>query len=241
MNVQFYVQPSQVVSNRVSLQGAEFIHATQVLRLREGDCCMLSDGCGHRYEVELVSVSKKQAEGVILHTESFPKSTVQRAVALGSLHKKDRIEWAVEKAVELGVDYFYLYPADHSERARWKKSRLDQVILSAFKQSKRTWYPELILADNLEHIKQDAHRRCQGIDLNLWAAHESASLHTKPPETLKEGCNLFFVGPEGGFSTNELSWFERENIPRFFLGDPFTDGGVLRAETALITILAKYF
>ena len=147
----------------------------------------------------------------------------------------------MEKAVELGVDYFYIYQADHSERARWKKSRLDQIILSASKQSKRTWFPELILADSLEHIKQDAQRRSQGIDLNLWAAHESASLHLKPPEALKEGFNLFFVGPEGGFSKNELSWFEHENIPRFFLGDQFTDGGVLRAETALITILAKYF
>lgn len=241
MNVQFYVHPSQIESNTVRLQGAECIHATQVLRLREGDHCVATDGCGHRYELKLVSLTQKEAQAVIVRSESFPKSPVLRGVAMGSLHKKDRIEWALEKAVELGVDYFYLYQADHSERARWKKSRLDQIILSASKQSKRTWFPELILADNLEHIKQDAYQRCQGIDLNLWAAHESASLQTKPPEKLKEGCNLFFVGPEGGFSTNELNWFERENIPRIFLGDPFTDGGVLRAETALITILAKYF
>ena len=113
---------------------------------------------------------KKTGTGVILHTESFPKSTVQRAVALGSLHKKDRIEWAVEKAVELGVDYFYLYQADHSERARWKKSRLDQIILSAFKQSKRTWYPELIIVDHLTQVKQEAELRFQGNILNLWAA-----------------------------------------------------------------------
>ena len=241
MNVQFYVHPSQIEPNTVKLQGAECIHATQVLRLREGDHCVATDGCGHRYELKLVSLTKKEAQAVIVHSESFPKSPVLRGVAMGSLHKKDRIEWALEKAVELGVDYFYIYQADHSERARWKKSRLDQIILSASKQSKRTWFPELILADSLEHIKQDAQRRSQGIDLNLWAAHESASLHLKPPEALKEGFNLFFIGPEGGFSTNELSWFEHENIPRFFLGDQFTDGGVLRAETALITILAKYF
>lgn len=241
MNVQFYVQPSQIVSNRVSLQGAECIHATQVLRLKEGDCCMVSDGCGHRYEVELVSVSKKQAQGVILHTESFPKSTVQRAVALGSLHKKDRIEWAVEKAVELGVDYFYLYQADHSERARWKKSRLDQIILSAFKQSKRTWYPELIIVDHLTQVKQEAELRFQGNILNLWAAHESAQLGASLPEKLMDGCNLFFIGPEGGFSSKELRWFEHEGIPQILLGNRKTDGGILRAETALITILAKYF
>lgn len=241
MNVQFYVHPSQIESNTVKLQGAEYIHATQVLRLREGDHCIATDGCGHRYELKLVSLTKKEAQALIVHSESFQKSPVLRGVAMGSLHKKDRIEWALEKAVELGVDYFYIYQADHSERARWKKSRLDQIILSASKQSKRTWFPELILADSLEHIKQDAQRRSLGIDLNFWAAHESASLHIKPPETLKEGYNLFFVGPEGGFSTNELSWFEHENIPRFFLGDQFTDGGVLRAETALITILAKYF
>ena len=229
MNVQFYVHPSQIEPNTVKLQGAEYIHATQVLRLREGDHCLATDGCGHRYELKLVSLTKKEAQALIVHSESFPKSPVLRGVAMGSLHKKDRIEWALEKAVELGVDYFYIYQADHSERARWKKSRLDQIILSASKQSKRTWFPELILADSLEHIKQDAQRRSQGIDLNLWAAHESASLHLKPPEALKEGFNLFFVGPEGGFSKNELSWFEHENIPRFFLGDQFTDGGVLVA------------
>ena len=84
-------------------------------------------GCGHRFELELVSITRKEAHAVILHTDSFQKSSVLRGVALGSLYKKDRIEWALEKAVELGVDYFYLYQADHSERARWKKSRLEQI------------------------------------------------------------------------------------------------------------------
>jgi 16S rRNA (uracil1498-N3)-methyltransferase len=241
MNVQFYVHPSQIVSNMVTLQGDECIHATQVLRLREGDRCLATDGCGHRYELKLVSLAKKEAQAVIVHTESFPTPTTLRAVALGSLHKKDRIEWALEKAVELGVDYFYIYQADHSERARWKKSRLDQIILSASKQSKRTWFPKLILADNLQHVKQDAHQRCQGIELTLWAAHESASPNTRLPEKLTEGCNLFFIGPEGGFSSNELKWFDSESIPPFFLGDQLTDGGILRAETAVVTILAKYF
>ena len=89
-----------------------------------------------------------------------------RGVALGSLYKKDRIEWALEKAVELGVDYFYIYQADNSERARWKKSRLEQNILSASKQSKRTWFPELIVADNLQKVKLEAVKRSEGKELN---------------------------------------------------------------------------
>ena len=75
-----------------------------------------------------------------------------------------------------------MYQADHSERARWKKSRLDQIILSAFKQSKRTWYPELIIVDHLTQVKQEAELRFQGNILNLWAAHESAQLGLSLPE-----------------------------------------------------------
>ena len=201
----------------VRLQEAECLHATQVLRLSVGDRCLATDGCGHRYELELVSIASKEARAVILHTESFQKSPILRGVALGSLTKKDRIEWALEKAVELGVDYFYLYQADHSERARWKKSRLEQIILSASKQSKRTWFPELIIADNLQQVKLEAEHRSQGKDLNLWAAHESVKSRERLPKKLVEGYNLFFIGPEGGFSTNELSWFDHECIPQILL------------------------
>ena len=241
MNVQFYVHPSHVVSDTVKLQESECLHATQVLRLRVGDRCIATDGCGHRFELELVSITRKEAHAVILHTDSFQKSSVLRGVALGSLYKKDRIEWALEKAVELGVDYFYLYQADHSERARWKKSRLEQIILSASKQSKRTWFPELILADNLQQVKLEAEKRSQGKELNLWAAHESVTSNERLPKKLLEGCNLFFIGPEGGFSANELSWFKHERIPQILLGNQLVDGNVLRAETALVTILAKYY
>ena len=77
--------------------------------------------------------------------------------------------------------------------------------------------------------------------MNLWAAHESVTSNERLPKKLLEGCNLFFIGPEGGFSANELSWFKHEQIPQILLGNQLVDGNVLRAETALITILAKYY
>ena len=114
-------------------------------------------------------------------------------------------------------------------------------ILSASKQSMRTWFPELILADNLQQVKLEAEKRSQGKELNLWAAHESVTSNERLPKKLLEGCNLFFIGPEGGFSANELSWFKHERIPQILLGNQLVDGNVLRAETALVTILAKYY
>ena len=77
--------------------------------------------------------------------------------------------------------------------------------------------------------------------MSLWAAHESVTSSERLPKKLLEGCNLFFIGPEGGFSANELSWFKHERIPQILLGDKLADGSVLRAETALVTILAKYY
>ena len=72
-----------------------------------------------------------------------------------------------------------------------EKSRLEQIILSASKQSKRTWFPELILADNLQQVKLEAEKRSQGKELNLWAAHESVTSNERLPKIIG-GCNCFY-------------------------------------------------
>ena len=107
MNVQFYVHPIHVVSDTVKLQ--------------ESSVCMLPSTSfksrrpmySNRWmwsslRIRTSIYNKKRGACRNITYDSFQKSSVLRGIALGSLYKKDRIEWALEKAVELS-GLFYLY------------------------------------------------------------------------------------------------------------------------------------
>ncbi len=198
-------------------------HLTRVLRLRSGEHVTLSDGLGRwRQTTVATGADGAGAAGFRLETTSdvtttarpYPPFTLASAIPKG-----DRVEWLVQKAVELGVDSLQLLHADRSA-VRWKADRaakqmvrLQRIAVEAARQSRRVWLPELIAPVDASTV------------LSRAAVAEPGGHVVGPAD------NFIAVGPEGGWSSSELET-AREQVT---LGI-----NVLRTETAALAATTLY-
>jgi 16S rRNA (uracil1498-N3)-methyltransferase len=137
--------------------------------------------------------------------------------------RPQKIELALEKGTELGIDRFLLFKAKRSERRPPSYERIKTILISALKQSGRLYLPELEIIDKLELPQQAMHEEA----VYYGALSPGASPITSPPKNL-----CFFIGPEGGFTEEELTLFN--SATPVGLGPH-----ILRAETAAITAAAQ--
>lgn len=223
----FYTEPASIVNGFLELKGQEAKHASKVMRFRKGDILHASDGLGNIYSSEVTEINKNKITGQIKETihEDVPK--FKKVVAFGAIKKRDRLEFAVEKAVELGAWEICIFHADHSERSRINKERLQTIALSAFKQSKRFWLPKVVFIDSLDEV-MDHYEDHKPIMAYMQAEAED-------PKDLNASKNLFLIGPEGGFSEREVKIAKHKKSQLITLGRHR-----LRAETAVMAILSQY-
>ncbi|MEX0594337.1 MAG: RsmE family RNA methyltransferase [Balneolaceae bacterium] len=214
------------------LEGSEAHHATHVLRMSTGDPLFATDGEGALFDGVIESVEKEEVRISIrketVHTGPAPEITI----AVGLIKKRDRLEFAVEKAVELGVTRFVIFRGDRSEKKGVRVDRLQAAALSAMKQSLRCWAPEVVEADSVEEVLKQA--EAKGIKTVI------ADEQEEPGRIGRRTWNrfnqlLFVVGPEGGFSDRERELFQTVEADRFSLGRYR-----LRTETAVIAIAGLF-
>lgn len=223
----FYTEPATVANGFLELTGQEATHASKVMRFKVGDTLHASDGLGNTYESEIIEVSKKKITGRIKKTDHEDPPNFKKVIAFGAIKKRDRLEFAVEKAVELGAWEICIFHADHSERSKINKERLQTIALSAFKQSKRSWLPKVVFIDSLDEV-MDHYTDHKPIMAYMQAGAEK-------PSDLKESESLFLVGPEGGFSDREVKIAVDNGSELITLGKHR-----LRAETAVMAILSQF-
>ena len=211
----------------VEITGQEAKHICRVLRNNVGDSIYVADGKGNIYQCEIANITKNSVFANILEVESKPEPQIKKTLAFGTIKKRDRLEFAVEKAVELGAWEICVFQADHSERSKINEDRLQSIVISAFKQCKRGWLPELRYLNSLEEVLE----HYSGYHPIM--AHVEAEV--RQPEVLKNQNNLLLIGPEGGFSDREVELAQKTETEFISLG-----ANRLRAETAALTILAQY-
>ncbi len=229
MDTLFYAPIEDFESNQwVELKGQEAQHISKVLRNGIGSKIRVANGRGEIYFCEITEINRHSviAKCGASTTESEPD--IKKTLAFGVIKKRDRLEFAIEKAVELGVWEICLFNADHSERAKINKDRFYTLIISAFKQSGRYWLPQLNILDSIDEVLQ--HYR--GSDWIM--AHEKADQSSRAGQ-LAKGNNVLFVGPEGGFSDREVQLIEQQKGEIISLG-----ANRLRAETAVTALLSQY-
>lgn len=208
----------------VRLDAEESRHAAGPLRLRSGDLVVLADGHGRLADAELTQVSGRGSEAEIraFHV-SPPPSAGGVTIALAVLHGQ-AMDWAVAKAVEVGVGTFIPIIAERSQvRSRTARGRLDhwrRIARQALKQCRRPWQMEVADPCSLGALL-DLHRHGRG------AVADPQGL--RPHELTGEPPDLLLVGPEGGFGPSDRELLATLDWPRLSLGDH-----VLRAETAAI-------
>ncbi|AKA21860.1 16S rRNA (uracil(1498)-N(3))-methyltransferase [Pseudomonas chlororaphis] len=212
------------------LPEAQAHYIGRVLRMAEGDALQLFDGSGHEFRGTLLEVGKKRV--VVRLDESFAgqvESPLRIHLGQG-LSRGERMDWAIQKATELGVNDITPIFSERCE-VRLKDERADkrlahwrQVAISACEQCGRSRvpviHPPVLLADWIKQTQAD-------LKLVLHPVAEPLESHAKPA-TL-----AFLIGPEGGLSDAEVAQAQDAGFLPARLGPR-----VLRTETAPVVALA---
>jgi 16S rRNA (uracil1498-N3)-methyltransferase len=176
-------------------------HCIRVLRMRRGDTLHFTDGAGNIYEGIITEDDpynmKVSVTGV---TKDAGKRRYRLHIAISPLKNDDRLEWFIEKAVELGIDEITPIICSRTEKKRIRKERLEGLILSAMKQSVKAFLPRLNEPVQFAEFIDKEHtgrRLIACCDTQLERKPITAGLG--PGEDF-----LILIGPEGDFTPEEV-------------------------------------
>jgi 16S rRNA (uracil1498-N3)-methyltransferase len=221
----FYVPDAE---NSHELPDEECQHAVRVLRLKEGDTMMLMNGKGTFYEAEVTMASSHHCGYAI--TKVLPQQPTWSGhlhLAIAPTKMMERMEWLYEKAVEVGVDELSLLDCQFSERRVVKLPRLEKIVVSAVKQSRKAWMPVL---NDMQSFKSfvESHTTGRRFIAHCYEEVERVNLFHE----LTSNCDpqediTVLVGPEGDFSIDEVRMAVKAGFVSVDLGK-----SRLRTETA---------
>lgn len=213
-----------ILSN-VELPVEEALHCIKVLRKKEGDEILLTDGKGFFYDAEIMQAKPKHCIVNILKTIEQPKGwDFNLQIAFAPTKNIDRIEWFAEKATEIGIDRLSPILCQHSERKEIKTQRIEKILISAMKQSQKALLPQL---DDIQSFSKFIKQEYDG---QKFIAHCYPQEKVLLKDIYKKGGNaLILIGPEGDFSEEEVKMATDSGFKPISLGD-----SRLRTETAAL-------
>ncbi len=242
----FFVPPEWIGSGVVTLEGACARQVATVLRLRPGERICVLDNSGWEIEVELKTVTRERAQGVVVRRTLAAAEPRTKITVYQALLKGDRFEYTLQKCTELGVVGFVplitsrtvLGAVADVDSPRWR--RWQRIVIEAAEQSGRGRLPVLRPA----LLLQSACESAGGLSLIPWEGEKSTGLRAvlrehfaKDPAGKGERGRPFsvnlFIGPEGGFAAAEVQLARRYGAIPVSLGCR-----VLRAETAAVVATA---
>ncbi|MBI4517413.1 MAG: 16S rRNA (uracil(1498)-N(3))-methyltransferase [Deltaproteobacteria bacterium] len=223
----FFVAHDAIAGERAVLTGEERHHA-RVCRLRPGARVELFDDCGREYDALVNTATAELIELTVTERVPAPRESGLALTLAVALLKADKLDLVIEKATELGVAEVVVFRCERtlggsgsSRRERWQR-----IALSAAKQCGRSAVPRIYGPESLEALA----RRPADLRLVCW---EQASAAAGFPGGGCPASVLIAVGPEGGFTTDEVTRLQAAGFSSVSLGPR-----MLRAETAAITAAA---
>lgn len=182
------------------LEPDESKHAIRVLRHRAGDIIHVTDGEGFLYEARILSEDQHQCTCEVITVTPSPLLSYSIHLAISPLNHPDRLEWFVEKAVELGVDRISIIICDRTEKRHTKPERLQKIAVGAMKQSQRLTLPLIEGPVPFSKFIQysDADQKFIAyVDMN-----NPLHLINHARKSLRY---VVLIGPEGDFTEGELN------------------------------------
>lgn len=232
---QFFLDPEALVSDdSFLLKGPEAHHIAKVLRFKEGDSVNLFDGRGGRYEGKLEKIYPDgSVAGTLKRVAAAHDASQARLTLYQGLLKASRWEWLLEKGTELGIHEFVPVITQRTvvqlreEKLDSKAERWSRIILSAAKQCGRRDLPKVAVPIALRDALTQA--KTHGPVLAAWEKMAGTSARDSLKEALGPGASAvsLFIGPEGGFTDDEIELARAHGAALFGLG-----GHTLRGETA---------
>lgn len=235
----FFLTPDQFSQDSVNFPPDLAHQILHVLRLGEGDRVAVLDDRGQIFQVALsLGPDKNQVTGEIIDRDDVDSEPwVQVSLCFG-LSNRDKVEWIIQKGTEIGISAFYPFVSSRtlvqSQGLSAKRvNRWEKIIKEAAEQSGRGRLPKLVLPMQYNEclVKAvDAH----DLSLIAWEGAEQSCASLKSLVRNFDGKSIaLFVGPEGGFSENEVDEAAAQGVQRVSLGKR-----ILRMETAAIVFPA---
>lgn len=213
--MQLFYQPIINPETEFTLPEDEAKHFLKVLRMQIGDILHLTDGKGNLAEATIMADNPKKCKLQIKKITKIEKPyTHYTHIAIAPTKNADRIEWFVEKCVEIGIDEISFLQTEHTERNYFNVDRIEKKAISAMKQSLKFYLPVINAPVNLSNFLKNNHSLVQSA---ANSGHESlkkeffiAYMSKIKPKTLfqaasKNATICVLIGPEGDFSPNEVA------------------------------------
>lgn len=226
----FFVQRENIGDSAVNITGADANHISRVLRMRKGDTLCVCDGNGMDYACEIAEINPDCVSLKILEKHLCDAEPSVSITLFMALPKSDKMEYVIQKCVELGVTKIVPFASSRcvvklSDKDKQKKTeRWQKISCAAAKQSGRGIIPEVEDPISFAELL----KRTGEFDLSLFCyeCEEENSLKTVLSENeFKNVCVV--VGPEGGFDKAEVQAAEAKGFKSVSLGKR-----ILRCETA---------
>ncbi len=213
----YYTQRNNVFDGYVTLADDEFKHCCKVMRNSIGDTIYVTDGEGNIYQTEIDKIEKNSLYGKILETISHKNKLKNIFFCIPKLKNPDRLKYALEKCVELGLTNFILFESKRTIGRVKNIERFNRILLSAMKQSLHAFLPFVETAELKSIINKP------GIKILFDQSSENQlTFKNNSSDTY-----YFLFGPEGGFESGEIEMIDSSN--RYVLSNHR-----LRSETAVI-------
>lgn len=200
--MEYYYTPKQYISqSSLTIVDDEAKHLARVLRKQSGEEIFVTDGCGMVYKCNIGAIAKNIIECSIKESFSFinePKTKIN--LYQGLIKNPDRLEFSIEKSVELGVNSFHTVITENTiNKTTDKTERWQAIALSAMKQSQRCILPIVYSPVNFSESVNNS-------NAGLKLVADEKEIHRRIKlEDIPDGLTSIdlFIGPEGGFTKEE--------------------------------------
>lgn len=221
-------------SEIIELTNQAHLHLSRVLRKKVGECIILFDGKGHSIMAEIIQIDKRQTT-LKLQNKQVNTPKMGLSITLGQvIAKGDKMDFVIQKATELGVDCIYPLRSERcdvrldSKREEKRLQHWKNIAISACEQSGRDWLPEIHPISEFNSFCESATQASKFImhpmDVN---SKDAASQNSKSTDI------ALLVGPEGGFSKQEITRAIKSEFIGIRLGS-----NILRTETAALAAIS---
>lgn len=222
--MQLYI--GKINGNFAELETEESQHFTKVLRGKIGQEIYVTDGLGKFGKGKVSQINSKSVEIDLTEIhENFEQRNYRIHVAIAPTKNMERIEFFLEKSVEIGIDEITFLKTFHSERKNINLERCQKIVNAAVKQSLKAYVPKLNDLIKFSDFLKINHSESKLI------AHCNSNFERKEFQKIIQPKNdyLILIGPEGDFSKEEIHLAEQNGFSGISLGNQR-----LRTETAAL-------
>jgi 16S rRNA (uracil1498-N3)-methyltransferase len=229
----FFITADQMTGTTVTVTGPLLDHLRASLRIQTGERIWVGDGRRRRYLIEVAHIDKRTLRGNVVEQRTDPARTAPRLLIGQAILKGERMDWAIQKATELGIAEVIPLVTEQTivrpkqGRTGSQQERWQRIALEAAQQSERWEIPSIGTPSDAAEFFAAHHQAAGKFILSEREAGQglgSVALPASPADTI-----VLAVGPEGGWRDEELAQARTHGFIAVTLG-----ARILRAETAAL-------